>query len=147
VSPVLDPELLARRRPSTSERLRVAVAAVAALAALAALASAFRAPAFTDRVTVVNESPFDLHVTVQGEDGDMLGLGTVPRDRSVEYRSVLDQGDTWSFIFAASGEAGGTVEVARSSLERDGWTLTVPAVVTQRLERAGLPASPRTRAG
>jgi hypothetical protein len=146
MNPVLDPDLLAPRRPPTRERVRVAVAAVATLVAVAALASAFRAPAFADRVTIVNESPFDLHVTVQGDDGDVLGLGTVPRDRSVEYRSVLDQGDTWSFSFAAGGEAGGTVEVARSSLERDGWTVTVPAVVTQRLERAGLPASARTRA-
>jgi hypothetical protein len=95
-------------------------------------------------VTVVNESPFDLHVSVRGEDEAVLGLGTVHRDRSVAYRSVLDQGDTWSFTFAAGGVAGGTVEVARRSLERDGWTVIVPAVVTQRLERAGLPASART---
>jgi hypothetical protein len=146
MSPVLDPELLARRRPSSRERARLALAAVAGLVAFAALASAFRGPEFAERVTVVNESPFDLHVTVSGDDGGVLGLGTVPRDRSVEYRSVLDQGDTWSFTFAAGGESGGTVEVARGSLERDTWTVTVPAVVTQRLEQAGVPASARTRA-
>jgi hypothetical protein len=142
---VLDPQLLARRRPSNREWVRMALAAVAAIVALGALASAFRAPAFVERVTVVNESPFDLHITVRGEDEGVLGLGTVPRGRSVAYRSVLDQGDTWSFAFDAGGVAGGTVEVARSSLERDSWTVTVPAVVTQRLERAGVPASARTR--
>jgi hypothetical protein len=106
-----------------------------------------RAPAFVEHVTVVNESPYDLHVAVRSEGHGALGLGTVPRERSVEYRSVLDQGDRWSFTFDAGGVAGGTVEIARSSLERDGWTVTAPAVVTQRLERAGLPASARTRAG
>jgi hypothetical protein len=142
---VLDPQLLERRRPSHREWVRLALAAVAALVVVGALAAAFRAPAFVERVTVVNESPFDLRVTVRGDDEGVLGLGTVPRERSIAYRSVLDQGDTWSFAFDAGGVSGGTVDVPRGSLERDGWTITVPAAVTQRLERAGVPASARTR--
>jgi hypothetical protein len=149
MNPMVDTELLAQRQRPTRQRIGLVLAAVAALIALGVLTSAFRGPAFVESVTVVNESPFDLHVAVRGEDGagGVLGLGTVPRGRSVEYRSVLDQGDTWSISFTGGGEQGGTVDVARSTLERDGWNVTVPAVVTQRLERAGLRPSAETRAG
>jgi hypothetical protein len=125
----------------------VVLAALVAVASFGSLAVAMEGPAFVDEVTVVNESPFDLHVDVRGEDGPVLGLGIVPRGRSTRFTSVLDQGGTWSFSLRAGGKDGGTVEVPRSSLERDGWTLTLPATVASRLERAGLPPSPATRTG
>ena len=143
--PVLEPRPLVHRRPGTGQRLGVVAAVVLALLALVALAAAMRPPTFVDEVTVVNESPFDVHVEVRRPGGPVLGLGTVPRDREIRYTSVLDQGDTWSFVFSSGGEDGGTVEVPRRSLERDGWRLTIPATTTTRLERAGLPPAPATR--
>jgi hypothetical protein len=145
MNPMLDSEPLAGRQPATRQRIGLALAVVAALVAFAVLVAALRGPAFVERVTVVNESPFDLHVATWGEDGGVLRLGTVPRGRSIDYRAVLDQGRSWSFSFTAGGEEGGTVEVARSTLERGDWRLTVPAAVTERLEQAGLPASAETR--
>lgn len=145
MSPVLDPEQLVRRSPNRRSPGRLLAAALLGAAALVALAVAMRGPAFVDEIAVVNESPFDVHVDVRSGDGPVLGLGTVPRGRSTRFTSVLDQGDTWSFALRAGGEDGGTVEVPRSSLERDGWTLTIPATVTARLERSGLPPSPATR--
>ena len=141
--PVLDPEQLVRRRPDRRSRARLVVAAVLGLAAVATLASAMRGPSFVDAVTVVNESPFDVHVDVSGTEGPVLGLGTVHRERSTRFTSVLDQGATWSFTFGAGGEDGGTFEVPRSSLERDGWRVTIPATVTSQLERSGLSPTPR----
>ena len=143
--PVLEPRPLVRRRPDTTQRVQAAAAGVLALLVLVALVGAMRPPAFVDQVTVVNESPFDVHVEVRGPGGPVLGLGTIPRDREVRFASVLDQGSTWSFAFSSGGEDGGTVEVPRSSLERDGWRLTIPATTTSRLERAGLVEAPATR--
>jgi hypothetical protein len=145
VSPVLDPDLLVRHRPDARERLRLAAAVLIGLAALVPLVWAMRAPAVVDAVTVVNESPYDVHVDVRGPGGPALGLGTVPREREVRFTSVLDQGDTWSFTLTSAGVDGGTVEVARDALERDGWRLTLPATTTARLNRADLPPAPRTR--
>jgi hypothetical protein len=143
--PVLEPRSPVRRRTDTGQRLGGAAAALLAVLAFVALAGAMRGPAFVDEVTVVNESPFDVHVEVRSPDGPVLGLGTVPRGREIGYTSVVDQGETWSFSFSSGGEDGGTVDVPRSSLERDGWQLTIPATTTSRLERAGLPEAPTTR--
>jgi hypothetical protein len=142
--PVLDPDRLVRRPPHRRQRAQLAVAVLVGLAALVPLTAAMRAPATVDAITVVNDSPYDVHVDVRGP-GPVLGLGTVPRARSTRFTTVLDQGDTWTFVFAAGGEAGGSVEVPRRALERDGWTLAVPRTVASTLERAGLPPSPATR--
>ena len=144
--PVLDPEQLVRRPRDPRQRVRLAAAALLGLTAFVPLVWAMRAPATVDEVTVVNESPYDVHVEVRSPGGPVLGLGTVPRDRSTRFTTVLDQGDRWSFAFTAGGEDGGTVEVPRTELEREGWTLVLPATVASRLEGTGLPPSPSTRA-
>jgi hypothetical protein len=143
--PVLEPTPLVGRRPDTGQRLGVAAAALVAVVALVVVVAAMRGPGFVDEMTVVNESPYDVHVEVRRPGGPVLGLGTVPRDRDMRFTSVLDQGDTWSFAFSSGGEDGGAIEVPRSSLERDGWRLTIPATTTSRLEGAGLPSAPATR--
>jgi hypothetical protein len=123
----------------------MAAAALLAVVALLAVAIAMRGPDFVDQVMVVNDSPFDVHVDVRRPGGPVLGLGTVPREREIRFTSVLDQGDTWTFSFASAGHDGGTIEVSRSALERDGWRLTIPATTTSRLEQAGLSPAPKTR--
>jgi hypothetical protein len=143
--PVLEPRPLVRHPPDAGRRAALAAATVLAVLALTALAAALRGPGFVDEVTVVNESPFDIHVDVRAPDGPALGLGTVPRGREMRFTSVLDQGDTWSFSFASGGEDGGRVDVARRALEQDGWRLTIPATTASRLERAGLSPAPATR--
>ena len=145
MNPVLDPERLRRRTPDRRWRAGVIVAAFVAVVALPLVGRSLQGPSFVDELTVVNRSPFDLHVVVRGEEGGALGLGTVRRDGSTTFTSVLDQGDTWSFTFTAGGEDGGTLEVARAALEDEDWVMTVPAPVGRQLERAGLPPSPATR--
>jgi hypothetical protein len=147
MNPVLDPEQLVRRPPTTRQRLRLAAAALVGVIALVALTGAMQGPAFVDEVTVVNDSPYDVNVAVRRPGGPVLGLGTVPRERSIRFTSVLDQGATWSFAFTAAGEDGGTVEVPRAALETDGWTVAIPVTTATRLERAGVPPSPHTRTG
>ena len=144
--PVLDPEQLVRRRRDPRQRVGLAAATLLGVSALATLVWAMRAPATVDEVTIVNDTPYDVHVDVRGPGGPVLGLGTVPRGRSISFTTVLDQGDRWSFTFTAGGRDGGTVEVSRDDLEREGWTLAVPATVASRLEGTDLPPSPATRA-
>jgi hypothetical protein len=143
--PVLEPRPLVRRRPDARRGAEVAAAALLAVLAFAALAAALRGPAFVDEVTIVNDSPFDVHVDVRAPGGRVLGLGTVPRGREMRFTSVLDQGDTWSFSFSSGDDDGGRVDLARRALERDGWRLTIPATTESRLERAGLSPAPETR--
>jgi hypothetical protein len=145
VSPVLDPEQLVRRPAGPAERARLVAAVVVGVLAFGALATALRGPDFVDAVTVVNDSPYDVHVEVRRPGGPVLGLGTVPRERSIRFDSVLDQGTMWSFTFAAAGVDGGTVEVPRATLEQDGWTVAIPTATSTRFERAGVPPSPATR--
>ena len=143
--PVLEPRPLVHSRPEARRGVGAAAFALLAVLAFVALAAAMRGPGFVDEVTVVNESPFDVHVEVRAPDGPVLGLGTVPRGRELPFTSVLDQGDTWSFSFSSGGEDGGRVDVARRDLEQDGWRLTIPATTMSRLERAGLAPAPETR--
>jgi hypothetical protein len=134
-----------RHRPDAGQRLGVTAAVGLALVAILAVVAAMRPPPFVDGVTVVNDSPFDVHVDVRPPDGPALGLGTVPRDREIDFGAVLDQGETWSFTFTSGGEDGGSVDVTRGALERDGWRLTIPATTASRLDRAGLAPAPATR--
>ena len=145
MSPVLDPEQLVRRPVGPGLRAGLVVAVLAGVVAVASLAVALRGPDFVDAVTVVNDSPYDVHVEVRRPGGPVVGLGTVPRDRSTRFTSVLDQGATWSFAFSAAGEDGGAMDVPRATLERDGWAVAIPATTASRLDRAGVPPAPATR--
>lgn len=143
--PVLDPEQLVRRPVGPGRRAGLVIAVLVGVLGFAALAAALRGPDVVDAVTVVNDSPYDVRVEVRRPGGPVLGLGTVPRERSTRFDSVLDQGATWSFAFSAAGADGGTVEVPRAALEQDRWTVAIPATTTTRLDRAGVPPAPETR--
>ncbi|HEV8650587.1 MAG TPA: hypothetical protein VG276_14575 [Actinomycetes bacterium] len=88
-------------------------------------------------VHVDNRAGLALNVDAVDAGGAAQGLGTARARALTQVDEVVDQGRIWTFV-AAYGDR----EVFRQSLTRDqlagqGWTVQVPAPVTNDLERAG----------
>ena len=101
-------------------------------------------PSFVAEVTVVNPLVYKVNVDVKapGDDG-WSDLGTVRRETAKTIEQVVDEGLRWTFRFTYGGELGGEMTVDRSQLRADGWRVTVPAEVGDRLRQAGLrPSAP-----
>lgn len=137
---------LPRAAPSPGPSTRVAAGALAVLAAVAAtfgLDAAIGIPAHVDRLTVVNETDYDLRVTAGRPGADsVVVLGSVGKRATAELIDLLDRGDVWVLHFRGQGVDAGSVEVDRDDLVAGDWTYTVPDAVPRRLEAAGAPASP-----
>jgi hypothetical protein len=101
-------------------------------------------PSFVRGVTVVNPLVYKINVDVKAPDGDgWSGLGTVRRETTKTVEQVVDQGPAWNFRFSYGGELGGEMTVGRPQLAADGWRVTVPPDVGDRLRQAGLrPSAP-----
>jgi hypothetical protein len=99
-------------------------------------------PARVGRITIANPSEFVVDVSVtSGAHHGWLVLSGVPVGATRDYHDVLDQGDTWVFSFRAQGRDGGELSVPRADLHANGWNLTVPGQVLDRLRAGGAPAS------
>jgi len=97
---------------------------------------------FVDRVTVVNPTEYRLEIEVTGAGRSHgVQLGSVGREQTRAFESVLDQGREWIFRFASAWADGGEVRASRDQLRRDGWRVTVPSEVAVRLQAAGMPPS------
>ena len=120
--------------------LAFTVAVVVLLAALTISLS--RGPSFVPRVTIDNPTVYRLQVDVgsPGESGG-LNLGVLPRAGATTVEEVVDRGESWEFRFSYGGQTGGAVTVSRDQLDQEGWRLTVPLQVEERLREAGLPPS------
>jgi hypothetical protein len=107
--------------------------------------AAVEGPTFVDRVSVRNPTPYTLEVDVTGADRDgWLPLGPVSPGGRLNLRDVLDNGDRWVVRVATAGVDGGEVVVSRDALERNGWVITIPDEVTNRLAANGaIPPAPR----
>lgn len=124
-------------------RLPYGMAAVAAVALAIAAAGPARSPAFVPRVEVVNPTPYEVSVDVQGGPGDgWVALGYVDQGATTAVQEVLDQGRRWTFRFRAQGREGGRLTVTRAALERADWRVDIPREVETRLQKAGAPPSP-----
>ena len=101
----------------------------------AAMAYALRDPDVVSRVTVENPSDIGVNVSVHPtNDSSQLILASVPPTTSATNLDVLDQGDEWIFTFSSGGVEGGTLRVSRAKLAADGWRVSVPESVIQRLQ-------------
>ena len=58
----------------------------------------------------------------------------MPPTTSATNLDVLDQGDEWIFTFSSGGIEGGSLRVSRAKLAADGWRVSVPESVIQRLQ-------------
>jgi hypothetical protein len=136
-------------RPRSSQALPALTGVVAwTILALSPLLLAARLtagdPSFVPAVTIENPLVYKVNVDVKapGDDG-WSDLGTVRRQTTKTVEEVVDRGRTWTFRFTYGGELGGEVTVDRSQLRADGWRVTVPSDVGDRLGHAGMrPSAP-----
>lgn len=56
---------------------------------------------------------------------------------------LTDQGPQWVFGFSSGGIPAGELVTSRAQLVADGWVVTVPTEVAERLRRAGASESAR----
>ena len=141
-------DVLLRPRPASRRRMGVTglavVAGVVLLGTLLGVGHVTALPPRVERLTIVNPHPYHVNVSVSdGRPDAQLLLGTVKRNRSAAYDEVIDQGSTWRFRFSYAGIEAGELVVSRSSLEADGWKLSVPPETAQRLKTEGLGPSAR----
>ena len=110
----------------TSRRPRIrplwVVLAVLALVGFVAVSLLIPSPGTVDHVTIKNGTEFDLNIDATSASHDV-----------------------WIFRFNGPGIDAGELRVTRSDLAANGWALTVPDSVAQRLRDAGVPASISTR--
>jgi hypothetical protein len=139
--------LIADREHSTISRRRIQpswiVLAVVAVLGLGIVSRLVPDPATVDRVTIRNDTEFDLDVAASASDHDgwtPIGIALAGSERSFEQ--VIDHGDEWVFRFHGQGRAGGEVQMTRAQLDANDWVLTVPSSVGDRIRAAGAPASP-----
>ncbi len=131
-------------RPAPPIR-RPVVLGVLALAAVAAavgigVGSITRGSAFVERITVDNPTLYNLQVDIGAPgEGQVLAVGTVPREGSRQFHQVVDQGERWVFRLSFGVEEVGEIEVPRPQLEQDGWKVAVPPDGGRRLADAGHP--------
>ena len=94
------------------------------------------------RLTVHNPTPYLVNVDVRGDGrAGWLDVGSFRWQQQRTVEEVADQGRRWVFRFTYGGVEGGELVLTRDELARDGWRITVPAAVTERLRGAGLPES------
>ncbi len=118
--------------------------AAVAVGVVAEVAPALRYPPHLARLTVANPSVY--HVNVEVTDSrrrSWLDLGTAGRERSKTVEELADQGRRWVFRFSYGGVEAGELVVSRDQLAHDGWRITLPAEVTERLRDAGFSDSAR----
>jgi hypothetical protein len=117
------------RPPRSAPRVALAAGGVVIAAALIWLiVSITNAPATVPRVTVVNDSPVDVDVSVAPRPGaGVLDLGPVDHGSSRPVYDVIDQGDDWVFSVDAPRGHVATFAVGREQLIRNGWTVHLPA--------------------
>lgn len=95
--------------------------------------------AYVPRLTVVNDTEYNVNVEVTGAAHDgWLDLGAVSRGRTQTLEQIVDQGGRWSFRFSYAGVAAGDLSLDRSGLAAQGWRVTIPPQVGERLKAAGL---------
>jgi hypothetical protein len=121
--------------------------AVVLLVAVAPACSRTSGPVgYVDRLVVVNPTVYDVNVAVgpAGASGSSswVVLGMVPHEDETAFEEVVDQGETWVLRLDYGGEDGGAVSVRRADLARNGWRVSVPPEVAQRLEERGVTPPP-----
>ena len=120
-----------RRAPlRRGDILTVVVATIGGLGLLLVVFSAVRLPPFVDAVTISNPHEWNVEV-------DVGGSGSVGRETTHTYRSVIDSGNEWVFRFSYGGIDGGELVFSRAELERQGWKVIVPDEFARQMRAAG----------
>jgi len=119
--------------------------AAVSLVLLLAVVPYLRTGHFVDRVRVVNGSEFNVEVdAARTPDDGWMGVGTAINRHTMTTRDVYDLGDVWYFRFTTQ-DATAQVRVRRADLDRQHWTVHVPAEFVAHLRDAGAAPSPEFR--
>ena len=121
------------------------LATVMALAAVVIMSHLIAtSPRTVSRVTLVNNSEYDLDIAVTGASHDgLMPIGTAKSHATTEFQRVIDQGPTWVFQFTTQGQNGGEIRVSHNDLVHGDWRVVIPDAVAARLRgAAGVPPSP-----
>ncbi len=79
----------------------VAVAAIAAFFVISHLATT--SPSTIPRLTVANNTVYDIDINAtDGTRDGVTGVGTAKAHSTKEFNDVIDQGDTWIFLFVGA---------------------------------------------
>lgn len=117
----------------------VIVAALLAVV-LAVVGTNLRTPA-TVALTVDNPHAWHTEVDVRSADSDSwTGAGGIPRNGSVTYLRLPDQGAEWVVRFSYAGHVE-EVAVTRDDLAAQDWSLEVPENFATQLAADGVPPS------
>ncbi len=128
-----------RRSPNVGGTAAVVVLVLVLLAA----GRVVQAPSFVDQVNVVNRTPFDLNVQVNGgHPGDAMLVTVAQPGQTTAVNDVVDQGTTWVFTCSRGGVPAGTVRMTRSQLEARNWQVVVPGSVDEPLLATGQRPAP-----
>lgn len=139
--------LIADTAPATYRRQRprplwIALAVVAVLG-LVAVSRLVPNPKTVHRVTIRNDTPYDLDVdATSGSHDGWTPVGIALAHSSTDVNDVIDHGGVWIFRFSGQGHDGGEVTVTRSDLAASNWQLIVPASVGDRMSAAGAAPTP-----
>lgn len=139
--------MLVELRPPRSERWKrpalVAAAVVVVAIALFIVVSLTGGPKFVSRLTVVNQTAYDLQVdaTDAGHHG-WTAIGTAGRSGTSSFQDVVDQGDTWILRFTYAGQTAGELRFTHQELVGAQWRVTVPASFGEALRGAGTTPPP-----
>jgi hypothetical protein len=105
-------------------------------------------PPRAQHLSFENRSAYAMEVEVTGARRDgWLRLGTAERGSTTVMSDVVDQGDEWIFRFASQGLDGGEARVGKAELVRDGWRVTIPGSIADRLAAQGAPPTPPVAKG
>ena len=94
-------------------------------------------PARVDQLSVTNTSEYQIRIRV----GDSV-LGDVEAETIRQYPDVFDQGNRWVFTFASQSVAAGTIEIDRTTLANNNWTVVIPNDIIETLRAAPIEPPP-----
>lgn len=114
--------------PRPRARSAVGAAALAALVVVGFLGASrlVAGPDVVPQITVANPTDDLVNVLAVDDSGSRLPLTIVEPHRTAVTHDVIDQGDTWTFVFRTSGRTVATVKVSRDDLQRAHWRVSVP---------------------
>ena len=120
-----------------------AIVTVAILGLFASAASCAGQGSVVDRLTVVNRTPFDVHVDVTDASRESwLILGIARHESSTVKEQVTDMGDVWVIRFHHAGRTVGELTLDREELIREEWRVVVPSAVEDRMRDLGFEPPP-----
>lgn len=115
----------------------VAVVASVCAAFAAGLLMMAAEPIRVDQLSVTNPSEYQIRIRIGNST-----LTDVDAETTHRYEDVFDQGQRWVFTFASQSIEAGTIEIERSVLASNNWTVVIPDNIIETLRAAPIEPAP-----